>query len=72
MGFELDTGMIRGLGTLVVAIAFIGLSLWVFNSKRNPEFAEACLLPFADEPKPDAIGTPSDAQEEPATRSNRP
>ncbi|CAM2821011.1 MULTISPECIES: cbb3-type cytochrome oxidase subunit 3 [Pseudomonas] len=72
MGFELDTGMIRGLGTLVVAIAFIGLSLWVFNAKRNPEFAEACLLPFADEPKPDAIDTPSDAQEEPVTRSIRP
>lgn len=72
MGFELDTGMIRGLGTLVVAIAFIGLSLWVFNAKRNPEFAEACLLPFADELKPDAIDTPSDAQEEPVTRSIRP
>ncbi|WP_339533335.1 CcoQ/FixQ family Cbb3-type cytochrome c oxidase assembly chaperone [Pseudomonas mucidolens] len=71
MGFELDIGMIRGLGTLVVAIAFIGLSLWVFNTKRNPEFAEACLLPFADEPSPD-IATPSDAQEEPVTRSIRP
>ena len=28
---EIDIGMIRGLGTLVVMIAFIGLSLWVFN-----------------------------------------
>ncbi|EJF69085.1 cbb3-type cytochrome c oxidase subunit 3 [Pseudomonas sp. D8002] len=68
MGFDFDAGTIRGLGTLVVAIAFIGLSLWVFNSRRNSEFAEACLLPFADEPLPP---TP-DAQEEPATRSNRP
>lgn len=72
MGFELDTGMIRGLGTVVVAIAFIGLSLWVFNSKRNPEFDQARLLPFADEPLPDTAATPSDAQEEPATRSIRP
>ena len=31
MGFEFDAGTIRGLGTLIVAIAFIGLSLWVFN-----------------------------------------
>jgi hypothetical protein len=31
---EMDIGMIRGLGTLVVMIAFIGLSLWVFNGAR--------------------------------------
>ncbi|WP_347905098.1 CcoQ/FixQ family Cbb3-type cytochrome c oxidase assembly chaperone [Pseudomonas purpurea] len=74
MGFELSTGMIRGLGTLVVMIAFIGLSIWVFNAKRNPEFAQARLLPFADEPLPGAAGTqPDDSQsQEPATRSIRP
>ena len=66
MGFEFDAGTIRGLGTLVVAIAFIGLSLWVFNNRRNAEFEQARLLPFADDP------TSSDAQEEPVTRSNRP
>ncbi|WP_419711182.1 cbb3-type cytochrome oxidase subunit 3 [Pseudomonas sp. NFX224] len=51
--FEISTGMIRGLGTVVVFVAFVGLTLWVFNNKRNPEFAEARLLPFADEPQPD-------------------
>ena len=56
--------MIRGLGTVVVFVAFIGLTLWVFNSKRGPEFAEARLLPFADEPQPDTT-------EQPATRSTR-
>jgi len=66
MVIEMSTGMIRGLGTLVVAIAFIGLSLWVFNNRRNAEFEQARLLPFADEP------SPTDAQEEPVTRSNRP
>jgi cytochrome c oxidase cbb3-type subunit 4 len=66
MGFELDSGMIRGLGTLVVMIAFIGLSLCVFNAKRNPEFAEARLLPFADEPLPDTKNAAT------ATRSIRP
>ena len=66
MGFDFDAGTLRGLGTLVVAIAFIGLSLWVFNSRRNGEFEQARLLPFADEP------SPSDAQEEPAIRSTRP
>ncbi|VVO61634.1 cbb3-type cytochrome oxidase subunit 3 [Pseudomonas fluorescens] len=62
---EISTGMIRGLGTVVVMVAFIGLTLWVFNSKRTPQFAEARLLPFADEPRPDAT-------QEPATRSTRP
>jgi cytochrome c oxidase cbb3-type subunit 4 len=57
--------MIRGLGTVVVFVAFVGLTLWVFNTKRNPEFAEARLLPFADEPQPDI-------SIDPATRSPRP
>ncbi|AZD07372.1 Cytochrome c oxidase (cbb3-type) subunit CcoQ [Pseudomonas chlororaphis] len=74
MVLELDSGMIRGLGTLVVMIAFIGLSIWVFNAKRNPEFAQARLLPFADEPSPEVPGNPSDdaQSEEHATRSIRP
>ncbi len=66
MGFEFDAGTIRGLGTLVVAIAFIGLSLWVFSPRRKSEFDDATMLPFADEP------SPPDAQAEPATRSTRP
>ncbi|MCK9818594.1 cytochrome-c oxidase [Pseudomonas chlororaphis] len=74
MAFALDSGMIRGLGTLVVMIAFVGLSIWVFNAKRNPEFAQARLLPFADDPLPDATDNPpDDAQsQEPVTRSIRP
>ena len=64
MVFEISSGMIRGLGTVVVFVAFVGLALWVFNGKRNPEFAEARLLPFADEPQPDAT-------QEPETRSTR-
>ena len=62
----MSSGMIRGLGTVVVFLAFVGLTLWVFNRKRNPEFAEARLLPFADEPLSD------DATQEPETRSTRP
>ena len=65
MVVEMSTGMIRGLGTVVVFVAFVGLTLWVFNSKRNPQFAEARLLPFADEPQPDIT-------EDSPTRSTRP
>jgi cytochrome c oxidase cbb3-type subunit 4 len=57
--------MIRGLGTVVVFVAFVGLTLWVFSAKRSPQFAEARLLPFADEPHPEI-------PEESATRSPRP
>ncbi|MFW9080004.1 cbb3-type cytochrome oxidase subunit 3 [Pseudomonas sp. P2757] len=65
MVFEMSAGLIRGLGTVVVFVAFVGLTLWVFNGKRNPEFAEARLLPFADEPQL----APNPASEE--TRSTR-
>ncbi len=61
---EISSGMIRGLGTVVVFVAFIGLTLWVFNRKRNADFAEARLLPFADEPH-------TDSTQEPVTRSTR-
>ncbi|MFJ4145076.1 cbb3-type cytochrome oxidase subunit 3 [Pseudomonas sp. NPDC089734] len=47
----MDIGMIRGLGTLVVMVAFIGLALWVFSPKRKAEFDDATMLPFADDPK---------------------
>lgn len=47
----MDIGMIRGLGTLVVMVAFIGLSLWVFSPRRKAEFDDATMLPFADDPE---------------------
>ena len=43
--------MIRGLGTLVVMVAFIGLALWVFSPRRKAEFDDATMLPFADDPE---------------------
>ncbi|WP_145189078.1 cbb3-type cytochrome c oxidase subunit 3 [Pseudomonas sp. URMO17WK12:I11] len=56
---ELDIGMIRGLGTLVVLVAFIGLSLWVCNRRRDNDFAEARLLPFVDDRLPPAGQDPA-------------
>jgi cytochrome c oxidase cbb3-type subunit 4 len=47
----MDIGMIRGLGTLVVMVAFIGLALWVFSPRRKSEFDDATMLPFADDPE---------------------
>lgn len=62
----MDIGMIRGLGTVVVMVAFIGLALWVFSPKRKAEFDDATLLPFAD--NPEAIKQLEQAK---ASRSNK-
>ena len=64
MEFALDIGQVRGLGTLVVMIAFIGLCVWVFNRRRDRDFAEARMLPFDDEHLPDQT-------QDPAMRSTR-
>jgi cytochrome c oxidase cbb3-type subunit 4 len=63
----MDIGTIRGLGTLVVMVAFIGLALWVFSPRRKAEFDDATLLPFADDPE--AIKQLEQAK---AARSNKP
>ncbi|GFM74332.1 cytochrome C oxidase cbb3-type subunit CcoQ [Pseudomonas cichorii] len=67
----MDIQDLRGLGTLIVAIAFIGMSLWVSSSKRNPDFAEARMAPFADEPHPPGTDAKS-GTEQPVVRSNQP
>ncbi|TBU86212.1 cbb3-type cytochrome oxidase subunit 3 [Phytopseudomonas dryadis] len=50
--FLTDIGTIRGIGTLVVFIAFVAVVLWAYSSKRKSSFDDAANLPFADEPKP--------------------
>jgi len=45
----MDIGTLRGLGTLLVFVAFIGVVLWAYSSKRKKSFDEAANLPFADE-----------------------
>ena len=57
-----DIGMIRGLGTVVVMVAFIGLALWVYSPRRKAEFDDATLLPFADDPE--AIAQVRQAQDQ--------
>lgn len=66
----MDIQTIRGLGTVVVMVAFIGLALWVFSSRRKPDFDEATLLPFADDPE--AIARVQRQQQEKTSRRNQP
>ena len=40
----------RGLFTLVVMLAFIGLVFWAWSSRRKADFDEMAQLPFRDEP----------------------
>ena len=41
----MDIGTIRGIGTAVVFIAFIGVVLWAYSSKRKKSFDEAANAP---------------------------
>ena len=62
----MDIGTLRGIGTFVVFVAFIGVVLWAYSSKRKSSFDEAANLPFADEPPKD-----SSKRDEQASRSNK-
>ena len=45
----MDINDLRGLSTLFMLVAFLGLCFWAYSSKRNKTFDEAANLPFADE-----------------------
>ncbi len=44
----MDTGTFRGLITLFLIIAFIGIFLWAYSKRRKPDFDEAANLPFTE------------------------
>ena len=45
----MDTGTFRGLITLFLIVAFIGIFIWSYSKRRKPDFDEAANLPFADD-----------------------
>lgn len=45
----MSAGTLRGLGTLLVLLAFAGLFLWVFSPGHKARFDEAAQLPFDDD-----------------------
>ncbi|WP_447555358.1 cbb3-type cytochrome oxidase subunit 3 [Vreelandella sp. EE22] len=53
----MDTGTFRGLITLVLIMAFIGIVAWAYSRRRQEDFNEAANLPFADEETP-GVETP--------------
>ena len=58
----MDIGTLRGVGTVLVVVAFICVCLWAYSSKRKASFDEAANLPFADK-------TEAEKREEQASRS---
>lgn len=51
----IDVGLIRGIGTVIISIAFIAVTLWAYSSKRRDAFDEAANLPFADDETTTAV-----------------
>ncbi len=45
----MDINDLRGLSTLLLMIAFIGMCFWVYSKKRKKHFDDAANMPFADE-----------------------
>jgi cytochrome c oxidase cbb3-type subunit 4 len=45
----LDINTLRGLSTLLLLVAFIGLVFWVYSGRRKQQYDDAAQLPFADE-----------------------
>lgn len=62
----MDIGTIRGIGTVVVMVAFIGVLLWAYGGNRKKRFDEDALLPFADDPV-----AHKHVEQELASRSNK-
>mgnify|MGYP001440899170 CR=1 FL=1 len=46
---EIDINTIRGLITVFMLVAFLGLVRWAYSRQRKADFAEAAALPLADD-----------------------
>jgi cytochrome c oxidase cbb3-type subunit 4 len=44
-----DINDMRGVSTILVMVAFLGIAWWAFSPSRRKKFDDAADLPFADE-----------------------
>ncbi|MFM9269567.1 cbb3-type cytochrome oxidase subunit 3 [Halomonas elongata] len=49
----MDTGTLNGIVTILLIVAFVGLTLWAYSKGRREDFDAAAHLPFADDPAPE-------------------
>lgn len=47
----MDINTLQTIWTVLAFIAFIGIVLWAFSSKRRNKFDEAARLPFSQQDK---------------------
>ena len=45
----MDIHDLRGIGTAILLIVFVGFWIWAFSKKRKADFSEAELYPFDEE-----------------------
>jgi len=45
----MDINTVRGISTLFVMVAFLGICWWAYSARRKSRFDEAANLPFDDE-----------------------
>lgn len=45
----MDINTLRGIATILVMIAFLGIVVWAYSAYKKKDFDEASQLPFADE-----------------------
>jgi cytochrome c oxidase cbb3-type subunit 4 len=46
----MDIGTMRGLVTLLLMLAFVGLVFWAYSKRRKADFDEMAQLPFREYP----------------------
>jgi cytochrome c oxidase cbb3-type subunit 4 len=46
----MDIGTVRGLITLLLMLAFIGLVVWAYSKRRKADFDEMAQMPFREYP----------------------
>ena len=46
----MDIGTVRGLITLLLMLAFIGLVVWAYSKRRKADFDEMALVAFREYP----------------------
>ena len=49
---NVDLPTLRGLVTVVLLVAFLGMVVWAWSSKRTTDFEEAAHLPLDEESTP--------------------
>lgn len=57
-----DINTLRGLSTVFVMIAFLGVCWWAFAPRRKKRFDDAANLPFADDAMSNDMAKPDAAK----------